>query len=305
MFDPNLLNLSEEVATALSERRPIVALESTVIAHGLPRPLNLETARRLEQIVREGGATPATIAVLGGKLYVGLSAAQIERLAESESVHKLSRRDLAVAVARGWDGATTVAGTLWVASRAEVRVFATGGIGGVHRGELPDVSADLPELARTPLTIVCSGAKSVLDLPATREWLETHGIAVVGYGCDELPAFYTRRSGLAVDARADSGSEVAEIVRARDALGLEAALVVTVPVPSAFEVDAKLLEASLSEALSEAARQNIAGRKMTPFLLAHMGRTSEGATLRANVALLESNARVATEISRALFAAGA
>lgn len=300
MFDPNLLNLSEEVEAAVRERRVVVALESTVIAHGLPRPLNLETAGRLERIVREGGATPATIAVLDGKLRVGLSTAQLERLAEGEGVHKLSRRDLAVAVARDWDGATTVAGTLWIASRAGLKVFATGGIGGVHRGELPDVSADLPELARTPMTVVCSGAKSVLDLAATREWLETHGVAVVGYGCDELPAFYTRRSGLTVDVRADTPDEVAEIARARDALGLEAAVVVTVPVPSEFEVDERLMEESLSEALSEAARRNVAGRELTPFLLAHMARRSGGATLRANVALLEENARVAARIAVAL-----
>jgi len=300
MFNIDLLNLSEEVEAAVRERRAVVALESTVIAHGLPRPLNLETAGRLERIVREGGATPATIAVLDGKLRVGLSTAQLERLAEGEGVHKLSRRDLAVAVARDWDGATTVAGTLWIASRAGLKVFATGGIGGVHRGELPDVSADLPELARTPMTVVCSGAKSVLDLAATREWLETHGVAVVGYGCDELPAFYTRRSGLTVDVRADTPDEVAEIARARDALGLEAAVVVTVPVPSEFEVDERLMEESLSEALSEAARRNVAGRELTPFLLAHMARRSGGATLRANVALLEENARVAARIGVAL-----
>src|SRR4051794_12723959 len=252
MFDSTLLRLSEEVETALRERRAVVALESTVIAHGLPRPLNLETARRLEGIVRDGGAIPATVAVLGGKLCVGLEDAQLERLAFAEGVRKMSRRDLAVGVARGWDGATTVATTLWVASRAGLKVFATGGIGGVHRGQLPDVSADLPELARTPLTVVCSGAKSVLDLPATREWLETNGVCLVGYGVDELPAFYTRRSGLTVDARADTPEEVARLARARDALGLSTALVVAVPVPAEFEVDAGVLEESLAEALAEA-----------------------------------------------------
>ncbi|MDQ3744808.1 MAG: pseudouridine-5'-phosphate glycosidase, partial [Acidobacteriota bacterium] len=195
MLDRNLLKLSTEVADALSEGRAVVALESTVIAHGLPRPLNLETARRLEQLVRERGAVPATVAVIGGVLRVGLNDAQLERLAEASGVRKVSRRDLSVVVAGRLDGATTVAGTLWVASRAGLKVFATGGIGGVHRGSLPDISADLPELARTPLAVVCSGAKSVLDLPATREWLETHGVCLVGYGCDEMPAFYTRRSG--------------------------------------------------------------------------------------------------------------
>ena len=216
MFDSTLLHLGEEVEAALREGRAVVALESTVISHGLPRPLNLETARRLEQTVRERGAIPATVAVIGGKLCVGLDDSRLERLAFAEGVRKMSRRDLAVGVARGWDGATTVATTLWVASRAGVKVFATGGIGGVHRGQLPDVSADLPELARTPMTVVCSGAKSVLDLPATREWLETNGVCLVGYGCEEMPAFYTRRSGLAADVRADSAAEVAWLVRARD-----------------------------------------------------------------------------------------
>lgn len=300
MLDSNLLKLSAEVADALSEGRAVVALESTVIAHGLPRPLNLETARRLEQLVRERGAVPATVAAIGGVLRVGLDDAQLERLAEASGVRKVSRRDLSVVVAGRLDGATTVAGTLWVASRAGLKVFATGGIGGVHRGPLPDISADLPELARTPMTVVCSGAKSVLDLPATREWLETHGVCLVGYGCDEMPAFYTRRSGLSVDARADSPGEVAALARARDALGLEAALVVCVPVPADSEADARLLEESLAEALSEAEHGGVRGRELTPFLLAHMARRSGGATLRANVALLEENARVAAEIAVAL-----
>ncbi|MET0645468.1 MAG: pseudouridine-5'-phosphate glycosidase [Pyrinomonadaceae bacterium] len=300
MTDDKLLHLGEEVRAALGAGRAVVALESTVISHGLPRPQNLETARRLEQAVREGGAVPATVAVLGGRLCVGLEEAQLARLAEGEGVRKVSRRDLAVAVARGEDGATTVAGTLWIASRARVKVFATGGIGGVHRGQLPDISADLPELARTPMTVVCSGAKSVLDLPATREWLETHGVCVVGYGCDEMPAFYTRHSGLPVDTRADTPEEVARVARARDALGLEAALVVTAPVPEGFEVDEHVMEESLSEALSVAAARGVTGRELTPFLLAHMSWRSGGATLRANVALLENNARVAAEIALSL-----
>jgi pseudouridine-5'-phosphate glycosidase len=300
MFDSTLLRLSEEVETALREGRAVVALESTVIAHGLPRPANLETARRLEGVVRDGGAIPATVAVLGGRLCVGLDDSQLERLAFAEGVRKMSRRDLAVGVARGWDGATTVATTLWVASRAGLKVFATGGIGGVHRGQLPDVSADLPELAHTPLTVVCSGAKSVLDLPATREWLETNGVCLVGYGVDELPAFYTRRSGLPVDVRCDTPREVAEVARARDALGLEGALVVAVPVPAEYEVDAGVMEESLSEALSDAERQNVTGRELTPFLLSHLAERTGGATLRANIALLENNARVAAEIAEAV-----
>jgi pseudouridylate synthase len=300
MTEDNLIQVSDEVRAALEAGRAVVALESTVISHGLPRPQNLETARRLEQAVREGGAVPATVAVLGGRPRVGLDAAQLARLAEADGVRKVSRRDLPLALARGEDGATTVAGTLWIASRAGVKVFATGGIGGVHRGQLPDVSADLPELARTPMTVVCSGAKSVLDLPATREWLETHGVPVVGYGCDEMPAFYTRRSGLPADVRADTAAGVADVVRARDRLGLEAALVVTVPVPEGFEVDEAVMEESLSEALTVAASRGVSGRELTPFLLAHMSWRSGGATLRANLALLENNARVAADIAVAL-----
>jgi pseudouridylate synthase len=300
MMDENLFQVGEEVRAALAEGRAVVALESTVISHGLPRPQNLETARRLEQAVREVGAVPATVAVLGGRLCVGLEESQLARLAEGEGVRKVSRRDLSLVVGRGEDGATTVAGTLWIASRAGLRVFATGGIGGVHRGQLPDISADLPELARTPMTVVCSGAKSVLDLPATREWLETYGVCVLGFGCDELPAFYTRHSGLPIDARADTAAEVARVARARDALGLEAALVVTVPVPEGFEVDEQVMEEALSEALSVAAARGVTGRELTPFLLAHMSWRSGGATLRANVALLENNARVAAEIAVAM-----
>jgi pseudouridine-5'-phosphate glycosidase len=300
MLNRSLFNLSLEVRDALEGRRALVALESTVIAHGLPRPQNLATALRLEQIVREGGAVPATIAILKGKLCVGLSREQLEHIASSEAVHKISRRDLAVAVANSWDGATTVATTMWIAHRAGIKVFATGGIGGVHRGSLPDVSADLPELARTPMTVVCSGAKVVLDLPATREWLETHGITVVGYNTDEMPAFYSRSSGLAVDVRADSSDKVARIARAREELELEGAIVVTVPVPSVAEVSAADIKKVLDEALLEAERRQVGGRDLTPFLLTRMSERSHGATLRANIALLENNARVAAEIARAI-----
>ncbi|MGH9902139.1 MAG: pseudouridine-5'-phosphate glycosidase, partial [Pyrinomonadaceae bacterium] len=260
----------------------------------------LETARRLEQIVRERGAVPATVAILRGRVTVGLSNEELQHIAESDHVHKVSRRDLAVAAARGWDGATTVATTIWAARLAGIGVFATGGIGGVHRGALPDVSADLPELARTPMVVVCSGAKIVLDLPATREWLETHGITVIGYGCDEMPAFYTRRSGLPVDARCDTPEEVAVVERARRALGLEGALLVTVPVPAEAEVEDNVMRDALDRSLAEAESARITGRELTPFLLARMGERSGGATLAANVALLENNARVAAEIATAL-----
>jgi pseudouridine-5'-phosphate glycosidase len=294
------LHIAPEVASAIAANQPVVALESTVIAHGLPRPLNLETARRLEAIVREGGATPATIAILDGRLCTGLSDEQISLLAENSDVKKISSRDIALAVARQWTGATTVASTIWIARKAGIKVFATGGIGGVHRGALPDVSADLPELARSPIVVVCSGAKIVLDLPATREWLETYGVTVVGYRCDELPAFYSRKSGLLVDARVDSPDEVAEIFRTQQRLGISRALLVTAPVPEEFELPSEQLKFVLDNVLADAARKNIGGRELTPFLLSQMAQLSRGDTLRANVALLENNARIAAQIAAAI-----
>ncbi|HEX8144494.1 MAG TPA: pseudouridine-5'-phosphate glycosidase [Pyrinomonadaceae bacterium] len=300
MINHDIFVFSPEVEEAMAEGRAVVALESTVIAHGLPRPRNLETALRLEQIVRSAGATPATIAILKGKLYVGLSAEQLREIAESDDVHKISRRDLALAVARKWDGATTVAATTWVAYQAGIEVFATGGIGGVHPGELPDVSADLPELARVPITVVCSGAKIVLDLPATREWLETYGVTLIGYGCDELPAFYSRRSGLPVDGRADSPTEAAMYIRARDALGIKSSMLITVPVPAQAEVPADILQSALARAHAEASTNGISGRELTPFLLKRLAELSQGATLCANIALLENNARVAADIAQVL-----
>ena len=293
----NLFSSTAEVQAALKDQRPVVALESTVIAHGLPRPQNLKTAVRLEEIVRAEAGVPATIAVIEGKPCVGLAGEQREVIANGDDIKKLSPRDLPIALARRWNGATTVASTMWIAHRAGIDVFATGGIGGVHRGELPDVSADLPELARSPMIVVCSGAKIVLDLPATREWLETHSVTVVGYECDEMPAFYSRRSGLPVDVRCDSPKEVIEIFSAQRELGMNSALVVTVPVPLDTEVDADLLQPVLDDSLAEAERQRIAGRDVTPFLLARMAEQSEGATLRANIALLENNVRVAAQIA--------
>lgn len=288
------------VARALAENRPVVALESTVIAHGLPHPQNLETALRLEQVVRDAGATPATIAILGGDLRVGLTEEEISFLANDGNIKKVSTRDLAIAVAEKWNGATTVASTTWIAQRAGIKVFATGGIGGVHRGLLPDISADLPELSRTSIVVVCSGAKIVLDLPATREWLETHGVTVIGYQADEMPAFYSRRSGLGIDARADGPEDVARIFRAQAMLGINSALLITVPVPEEFEVPAELLYSVLGQALEEAETEGVGGRELTPFLLSYMAKRSEGATLRANIALLENNARVAAAIASAL-----
>jgi pseudouridine-5'-phosphate glycosidase len=299
-MDKILLSLSSEVESALLSNGPLVALESTVIAHGLPRPQNLATANRLEQIIREAGSVPATIAILEGQLHVGLTDEQIQFVAENEEIKKVSIRDLPLSIAQKWNGATTVASTSWIAHRAGLKVFATGGIGGVHRGSLPDVSGDLPALATPPIVVVCSGAKIVLNLPATREWLETYGITVIGYRCEELPAFYSRASGLPIDVRVDSPEAVAQIFRAQQALGIESALLVTVPVPEEFAVPAATLENALEEALNEAERRQVAGRELTPFLLSRMAQTSEGATLRANIALLENNARIAAAIARVL-----
>ena len=291
------LKFNYEVADALEGKKPIVALESTVIAHGLPYPQNLETARKLEDIVRENGAVPATIAVFGGEFCVGLNAVQIERLATDKTIRKISRRDLPVAVGKRLDCATTVATTAFVAHLAGIKVFATGGIGGVHRGYAADVSADLPELAQTPIVVVCSGAKIVLDLPATREWLETHGVCILGFGCDELPAFYTRKSGLTVDERIETAAEAAAIARARDGLNLQSAILLTVPVPEDFEIEGEELEKILAESLALADESKISGKDTTPFLLAQMSKKSLGKTLSANIELLKNNARIAAQVA--------
>ena len=300
MLNNTLIAIAPEVAAGLSANKPVVALESTVIAHGLPRPQNLKTAFRLQEIVRDAGAIPATIAIIKGKLSVGINDEELRLLAETNNIKKISTRDLPIAVATSCDGATTVASTTWIAHRAGIKVFATGGIGGVHRGSLPDVSADLPELARTPIVVVCSGAKIVLDLPATREWLETNGITVVGFQCDEMAAFYTSHSRVHVDVRADNPDEVAKLFRAQQSLGLESALLVTVPVPAANEMAEDLLQNAVDEALEEAKRVCIAGSALTPFLLSHIAKSSKGATLRANIALPENNARVAAQIAQSL-----
>ena len=297
-------------------KAPTVALESTVISHGLPHPHNLRLALRLEEIVREGGATPATVGIIAGEIVVGLSHAQIEHLATAPNVRKVSRRDLPIVVARKLDGATTVATTAWAAHRAGIQVFATGGIGGVHRTELriadcglriaetgllsADVSADLPALAQTPIIVVCAGAKAILDLPATLEWLETHGVTVVGYGTDCFPAFYNRSSGLPVDVRADSPEEVAALFRAQRALGLPCGMLVAVPVPEEYELSTDQMEAAIAQALGAAEAQGIKGKALTPFLLARISELTGEASLRANLALLENNAKVAARIAMAL-----
>ena len=280
--------------------RPAVALESTVISHGLPYPVNLQTALRLEEVIRAGGAMPATIGVIGGELVVGLTRPQIEHLATSRQVRKVSRRDLPVVVARKLDGATTVATTAWIAHRAGIQVFATGGIGGVHRGQPFDVSADLPELAGTPIMVVCAGAKAILDLPLTLEWLETHGVPVVGYETDRFPAFYNRDSGLPVDVRADGPEEVAALFRAQRELGLPCGMLVTVPVPAEAELPRDQMELVVAQALDEARKNDVRGKTLTPFLLARISELTGEASLRANLALLENNARVAAQIALAL-----
>jgi len=288
------------VQAALDSGEAVVALESTLIAHGLPYPENLETAQALETEVRERGATPATIAILDGVLRVGLGAGELVHLARQVGIHKVSRRDIPVVVARQKDGATTVAATMAIAAMAGVQVLATGGIGGVHRGHPFDVSADLPELAQTPLVVVCSGAKAILDLPLTLEWLETHGVPVLGYGTDTLPAFYVRSSGLPVDARVDTPQEVAAIYQAKRRLGFPGGILVGVPVPSSKAAPAQEIEAAIQAALQDAASEGIVGRKVTPYLLSRVVERTGGQSMAANIALLLNNAAVAAEIAVAL-----
>jgi pseudouridine-5'-phosphate glycosidase len=288
--------MSESKPTA----QPAVALESTVIAHGLPYPQNLELAQAMEAIIRAGGAAPRTVAILGGELLAGLTEAQLHHLATAPNVRKVSRRDLPIVVARGQDGATTVATTMWVAQRFGIEVFATGGIGGVHRGDGTDVSADLQELAQTPVIVVCAGAKAILDLPATLEYLETHGVTVVGYGADELPAFYSRSSGLRVDVRCDSAAEVAAIWRAKQRLGLPGGLLVAVPIPAEAEIPAAEIAPAIEQAVAEAAARGLRSAAVTPFLLTRLAEITGERSLRANLALLKHNARVAAEIAVAL-----
>ena len=297
---PALLDIHPEVADALAAGAPVVALESTLIAHGMPWPQNLETARELEAEVRRHGAQPATIAVLGGRLKAGLSAAELEALARGGSaVAKASRRDLALLVARGADGATTVAATMIIAAMAGIRIFATGGIGGVHRGAERsfDVSADLLELAQTPVAVVCAGAKSILDLGLTLELLETHGVPVIGYRTNTLPAFYVRDSGFALDQRLDEPAAVARAMQAQWSLGLKAGLVVVNPIPVAHEMPRERVDAAIEQALAEAAAQGVHGKASTPFLLARVAALTGGDSLAANIALVLNNAALAAQVA--------
>ena len=300
----NELHLSPEVSAALAAGRPVVALESTLITHGLPYPANVETALAMEAAVRESGAVPATIAVLAGKITVGLARADIERLGGLPygSVRKCSRRDLPIAVGLGEDAATTVAGTMIVAHMAGIRVFSTGGIGGVHRGAPFDVSADLQELGRTPVAVVCSGAKSILDLPLTLEVLETQGVPILGLGTATLPSFYSRSSGLPVDATVATPAEAAKVVAAARRLGAQHGILLAVPVPAQDELPTERVEAVIRQVTEEAAAQGIHGKRVTPFMLGRVAELTGGESRRANLALLINNARVGGQLAVALVA---
>jgi pseudouridylate synthase len=305
---PALLDVDAEVASALAAGAAVVALESTLIAHGMPWPRNLETGQRLEAEVRRHGAVPATIAVLGGRLKAGLAAAELEALARGGAqVAKASRRDLALLVAQGADGATTVAATMFVAALAGIRTFATGGIGGVHRGAERsfDVSADLLELAQTPVAVVCAGAKSILDLGLTLEVLETHGVPVIGYRTGTLPAFYVRDSGFALQMRLDEPEAVARTMQAQWSLGLKGGLVVANPIPAEHEMPRQRIDAAIEQALAEAAAQGIHGKASTPFLLSRVASLTGGDSLASNIALVLNNAALAAQVAVAYSALGA
>ena len=294
------LHIATEVQHAIDSRQPIVALESTLITHGLPRPRNLEVAQLLEQTVRDGGAVPATIAILRGELHVGLTAEELTLLANTDDVRKVSRRDLPIVLAQKLNGATTVAATMWIAAQAGIKIFATGGIGGVHRGQFYDVSADLPELAQTPVVVVCAGAKAILDLPLTLEWLETHGVPVLGFETDTFPAFYSKSSGLPIDARVNTAVEAAQIIKAKFNLGLAGGILIGVPVPDQFAMSNDEAEVAIQQAVKLAEEQHIRGKLITPFLLKHVSELTGGESQTANVALLQNNARIAALIAQAL-----
>jgi pseudouridylate synthase len=293
------LNINPEVEKALEEGKPVVALESTIISHGMPYPQNVETALKVEKIVRDNGAVPATIAILKGKLKVGLTHDEIEYLGKSKNVIKTSRRDIPFIVAKGMDGATTVASTMIIASLAGIKVFATGGIGGVHRRaqETFDISADLQELAHTNVAVVCAGAKSILDIGLTLEYLETQGVPVVGFGTEELPAFYTRESGFKVDYRIDTAQELAAAVKAKWDLGLSGGLVVANPIPEQYQMDYDVIKKAIEDALKEADKKGIKGKESTPFLLAKVKEITEGKSLKSNIQLVFNNAKVGAQLA--------
>ena len=292
------LDIAPEVKKALDEGKPVVALESTIISHGMPYPQNKETALKVEEIIRSCGAVPATIAIIGGRLKAGLTAEEIDYLGKAgHAVAKASRRDLPVLVAKGMDGACTVTTTMMIAAMAGIKVFATGGIGGVHRGAetTMDISADLEELAKTPVLVVCAGAKAILDLGLTLEYLETKGVPVIGYGTDELPAFYTRKSGFGVDYRLDTPAQLAAAFHAQREMGLKTGMLVTNPIPEAYSMDADVINRAIDEAVQEAGERGIHGKETTPFLLARIKDITGGSSLDANIQLVYNNARLAAE----------
>ncbi|MBQ6757245.1 MAG: pseudouridine-5'-phosphate glycosidase [Oscillospiraceae bacterium] len=297
------LDIAPEVQKALSENRPVVALESTIISHGMPYPQNVETALNVERIIREAGAVPATCAIIGGRLKAGLSEAEIEHLGKKGyDVPKASRRDLPVLVARGSDGATTVTTTMMIASMAGIKVFATGGIGGVHRGAetTMDISADLEELGQTPVMVICAGAKSILDLGLTLEYLETKGVPVIGFGTEELPAFYTRHSGFGVDYRIDTPEELAAAFKAQRDMGYKGGMLVTNPIPEEYSMDKATIDAAIEKALDECRAQGIHGKQTTPFLLARIKDITGGDSLASNIQLVYNNARLAAKTAAEL-----
>ena len=299
------LDIAPEVQKALDEGRPVVALESTIISHGMPYPQNVETALNVEKIIRENGAVPATIAVIGGRLKAGLSESEIDYLGKTgAAVTKASRRDLPILVAEGRDGATTVTTTMIIAHMAGIQVFATGGIGGVHRGaqQTFDISADLEELAHTPVMVVCAGAKSILDLGLTLEYLETHGVPVIGYGTEELPAFYTRKSGFKVDYRIDTPAELAKAFYVKQDMGLGGGMLVTNPIPEEYSMDHEVINKAIDEAVAEANRLGINGKETTPFLLAKIKDITGGDSLASNIQLVYNNARLAAKTACELVA---
>jgi pseudouridine-5'-phosphate glycosidase len=291
------INITQEISRALNMGAPIVALESTVITHGLPQPQNLELARNMEKQVREAGATPATIALLKGQIRVGLSDEELVGLSQADSVLKVSHRDFATAISKKMDGGTTVAGTMFASQMAGIKVFATGGIGGVHKESSFDISTDLHALAEIPMIVVCAGAKAILDLPATLEYLETMGVPVVGYQTDEFPAFYSRESGLGVSVRLDSPAEIAEFAKAHWNLGMRSAVLVTNPVPEAEAISKLEMDPIIAKASAEAIEKKIHGQKLTPFLLSRISELTDGKSLRTNLALLLNNARLAAQIA--------
>ena len=298
------LDIKPEIKKALEDGKAVVALESTIISHGMPYPRNVETALNVEQIIRDNGAIPATIAIMDGKLKVGLNKDEIESLGKSSDAIKCSRRDIPFILAKKLDGATTVASTMLIASMAGIKVFATGGIGGVHRGaqETFDISADLQELAHTDVAVVCAGAKSILDIGLTLEYLETQGVPVVGFGTDELPAFYTSKSGFGVDYRVDTPEELAEALKTKWDLGIEGGVVVANPIPPEYEMDPAVIDSAISEAVREADLKGIKGKESTPFLLAKVKEITGGSSLDSNIQLVYNNAvlgaKIAVELSK-------